>query len=525
MRATERPDESHWKDREKHRFLSNTLMNGASQLAAILASLVFMPLLVDTFKIEYYGLFMLVSSVSAYAALLDFGVGSALTKMVAEHRATGDRESLSGVASSALVFYATAGLVAAVGISVTALLVGVFFNAGIEGPKLLREMLLVTAAFQLVQWPASMGRHVLAGLQRYDILARTAVLATALAIVATLVVIVTGAGPVALVAANGAIASVVALVNVYYARRHSQIRLSLAAVSRSRMAAIFGFSWAIFVVQLSDLLFYQQTDRILIGVLISATAVGLYEAAAKFNVLISYLSGLTISAVLPLASSMRARGRHEGLRSLFVRGTKYGVALVAPVAIVAAVFAAPLILVWLGPQFAGQGTVAAVLLLPHALVALGLMGDAIVISHGRIGRRIPYILGQAALNIVLSVVLARPLGILGVALGTAVAHLVDFPLHIRFLLKETGVSFGDWLREIVMPVYPLLVLPVVVSLALRSTVLAHSIAGLFLAGLIAVGLYWIAFFALGTSTEERSDLYRAVADMRYRRRSLTGVEF
>lgn len=503
-------------EREKHRFFSNTLMNGGAQIAAVLSSLVFMPLLIESFKIEYYGLFMIVSSVTAYAALLDFGVGSALTKMVAEHRSTGDRESLSGVVSSALAFYLVVGVVVAAVVTALALLVGVFFDVGVEGPALLRDMLLVSAAFQLIQWPASTARHVLAGLQRYDILSKNAVLATVLMIGVTLAVILTGAGPVALVAASGGVASIIALLNVYLARRLSDFRVSFALVSRSRLTIIFGFSWAIFVVQLSDLLFYQQTDRLLVGALISATAVGLYEAAAKFNVLVIYVSGLTISAVLPLAASMKAQGRHASLRSLFVRGTKYGVALVAPIALVAAVLATPLIRVWLGPQFTEMGIVAAWLLVPHSLLALGLMGDSIVISHGRIGRRIPYITGQAVLNIVLSVLLIRPFGILGVAMGTAIAHLVDVPLHIRFLLKETGVSLREWLREIVSPVYPLLVAPVLVSVLLRGTILAESIPGLIVAGAISVGIYWVAVFFLGTSDPERRDLLQAVSALRER---------
>ena len=501
---------------EKRRLVANTFANGFSQFASMLASLVFMPMLVASFGITTYGLFMLALSVTAYAALLDLGVGSALTKMVAEHTATGDRKQLTGVISSALLFYLAVGGVVATAMAIVGALAGSIFHLPASQAVLMRNMLWIGAAFQLWYWPSSTARHVLAGLQRYDVLGWTGLLATVLGIAATLAVLVTGAGPVLLVALTGAVTSAVSLVNIGAAARLTPTgrgghTVALAEPTATHFRAIFAFSWAIFVIQVADVLFYQNTDRILLGIFATATAVGLYEAAAKFNVLLTYLSGVTVSAVLPLASSMGAEGRHASLRALFVRGTKYGSALIAPIAIVLAVFAGPIISAWLGPRFDGQGPVAVVLLLPHVLVCLGLMGDAIVISQGRMAARIPYVFLQAVINVVVSALLIPRLGIIGVAIGTAVAHVVDFPIHIRFLLARTGVTLAAWLREVVAPVYPLLVVPLAIAWALARTGLAHSLPGIAFASAIALGAYWAAVYAIGLTTAERAELRGVLA--------------
>lgn len=502
---------------EKRRLVVNTLLNGSAQVASILASIVLMPLLIRAFGLVGYGLFMLASSVVAYAALLDLGVGSALTKLVAEHATKGDTQALRQAVSSALLFYTLVGFTVAAAMLLVGAAVGSIFDVDQSGAILLRDMLWLGAVFQLVYWPASTGRHVLAGLQRYDVLAVTGVLATVLSIVAAVVVLFTGRGPLLLVGLNGAVIAVVSIANVAMARRLSRVRsAALSGASRLQLATIFSFSWAVFVVQIVDVVFYQQTDRLLLGILAGAAAVGLYEAAAKFNALITYLAALTVSAVLPLASSMGAEGRTASLRSLFVRGTKYGAALIAPVTIVLAVFASPLIEVWLGPGFAGQGVVAQVLILPHVIVSLGLMGDTIVISQGRLGRRIPWIVLQAVVNVVLSALLIPRIGVMGVAIGTMVAHLLDFPIHIRFLLQETGVGFVEWIREIVAPVYPLLVIPLLVGVALARTPLAGSLAGIVLAAGAALAAYWGAWLVFGLSRVEKAEIRSALAAIRGR---------
>lgn len=502
---------------EKRRLVVNTLANGVSQFAAMLASLVFMPLLIGAFGLEDYGLFMLATSVSAYAVLLDLGIGSALTKFVAEHEATGDREALVGSASSALALYTGVGVLGAGLMFAVGALAGAIFDISAEGAQLLRTMLWIGAGFQLWYWPASTARHVLAGLQRFGVLAATGVTSTVLTIAATLFVILGGYGPIILVTLNGFVMVVVSALNVIAARRLSGVPvLGFTGASRLYVRAIFTFSWAVFVVQLSDVLFYQQTDRVLLGIFAGATAVGLYEAAAKFNALLTYVSGLSVSAVMPLASSMGATGRYASLHSLLLRGTKYAAALVCPIVVVLVVFARPLIAAWLGPDFAEQALVAQVLIFPHLLTSLGLVGDAVVISQGKLAGRVPYIVFQAVLNILLSVLLIPRYGVLGVALGTSIAHVVDWPLHMRFLARNTNTTMREALRVVAAPVYPLLVVPLLASIGLSVTALADSIPGILVASAAAVALYWGALAAVGLNPTERAELGRALTAVRAR---------
>jgi O-antigen/teichoic acid export membrane protein len=206
---------------------------------------------------------------------------------------------------------------------------------------------------------------------------------------------------------------------------------------------------------------------------------------------------------------MHAAGRHASLRQLLIRGTKYGAALIAPITLMLVVFAGRIIAIWLGPDFAGQALSAQVLVFPHVLVSMGLMGDAIIISRGRLGRRVPYILAQAVVNVVLSALLIPKYGVLGVAIGTAASHLIDFPLHINFLLKETGVTLGEWMREVVAPVYPLLLLPIALGIGLAQTPLADSLIGIAVASAIAIGAYWVALFFVGLTPFEREEFGHA----------------
>jgi len=100
----------------------------------------------------------------------------------------------------------------------------------------------------------------------------------------------------------------------------------------------------------------------------------------------------------------------------------------------------------------------------------------------------------------------RPWGMTGVALGTVVASLIDYPLHLRYLSRNVGLHYGSFVREVVLPVYPLLLLPAALAWAARVGGLTTSLAGTVLTFAMAALLYWMAFLMLMVSRAERDGL-------------------
>lgn len=504
---------------DKRRIVENTLANGFAQAAALISSLIFMPMLINAFGLVDYGLFLITTTVAQYSQLLDFGVGASLVKLVAEHDARDDREGIGPVASAALMFYLVIGVV------IAAIMVGLAFTTAFWMSKttpasslaLLQRLLLVGAVFALWQWPANTFMYVLNGFQRFTVTARVQLAVTVANIGVYIAVLVTHHGPVALFAGTSAVLMLGSLVNVYLGMKQlAGVRVSPARAKSSFLKQIFRLSWAIFLVQLSSVILYQQTDRLVLAVFVGAAAVGLYEGAGKFMGLITQLTAFANSAVIPMASRLDASGEYDKLRMLFLRGTKYVLALVAPVVAVLVVLARPILVKWLGPQFADMAVNAQILVAPHLLIVGGTIGDSIIVGTGALKRRLPYSLAMTAANLVLSLLLVRPLGIRGVVLGTAIPYLIDYPIHIWWLLRELKVPASRWFREVVLPVYPLLLVPVGLAVVGALTPLASSLAGLGLLGVVSVGAYFAALYLVGLTDAERADVQAGLATVRER---------
>lgn len=493
---------------EKRRLISNTAANGIAQFTAMASSLIFMPLLIKEFGTTDFGLFILASAVAAYASLVDFGVGTSLIKNIAERAAVSDSEGIGKYVSTGLSFYLVIGVLVAIVIAAFALVSGAVFNVTAESAVLLRNLLLVVAISSIWVWPGSTALYVLAGFQRYTLTASTAMFVSFANVGVILAVLAYNQGPVVLLAGQSGVALIGIVANTLFARNAmGEARVNPVLADREVFRDIISFSWVIFVLQVCTIVIYQQTDRIVLGIFLGATAVTMYEAAGKMQGLVTQLTQFATSAVMPFASQLAAEGRGSSIKTLFYRGTKYVMALVLPAVLALMILASPIITEWLGPAFSSMA-LSAQILLSYQLLGVGaVIGEAILIARGNARKRLFNSIFVVTLgNLILSIVLVQKIGIMGVVIGTAVPWIVDFPWRLRVALREVDVSLRDWFMKSAGPVYLSLIGTAAVALLAYKTPLVDSLLGLAVVMVAAVAASWGLLAAFSLTDVEKSEV-------------------
>lgn len=198
------------------------------------------------------------------------------------------------------------------------------------------------------------------------------------------------------------------------------LRLSLPIATSSFMIAV-----------------YYNIDKVMLGVVRDDAEVGLYEAAYK----------LLSAAIMPcivlaqgffpqLAAAHTGEGaalRHTS--ELFLR-TLLAVGL--PLVALAAVLGPSLILVFFGPDFQGSVAPFSILLINAAFVYLNTAYAQPLLAWNRQQAFMRAVMGGAAVNVALNLVLIPPLGSSGAAVATVVAEICVLSLVLRPHYTETG---------------------------------------------------------------------------------------
>lgn len=491
---------------QKRRILKNTAANGVAQAVSMISTFIFLPLLVRDFGVSAYGVLALSMSVSAYALLLDLGVSAALVRLVAERTARDDGRGIASAIFSATTIYGALGVFVAGLMVLLGLGAGEIFNVSQAEATLLTTLLWVGALHHLLYWPALTARDALAGLQRYDLISGVTLATVAIDVAGTIYVLATGSSPVVLVVIRLAAMVLASCAHVTLLARLLPSEARRITASVTDMRAILRSGSSVFVLQIAQVMSRQQTDKLVLGIFAGTAAVTLYDIAAKLNSLVTSIAGLATSAVLPVAAQLNAREEHGSLREMFLRGTKLIATALAPVTAIMIAIAAPFIAAWFGPGFEDAVPVAQLLLLSQVFLPLYQLGDPILIGRDRFGLWVPGGLTLAILNVALSVVLVQGFGVMGVALGTLVAVMLELPWYMRVFGREMSIPAGEWLRRTAWPAYPLLVVPAVVAYLAGMTVRGGSLAGLFAVGVVALALYWATMLAVGYSREERLEM-------------------
>lgn len=186
----------------------------------------------------------------------------------------------------------------------------------------------------------------------------------------------------------------------------------------------------------------QRFDIILVGAIAGVTQAAVYAAASRFLALGQLAGGAISQAVQPhLGTALTHEDRTE-VRTLYTTSTGWLIALTWPLYLSFIVFAPSILHVFGGGY--DEGSHALIVLSCSMLVATGCgMVDMVLLMAGRSSWNLYNVLAAFVTNLAIDLWLIPPLGILGAAIGWAVAILVANLLPLTEVAASTRVHpFG-----------------------------------------------------------------------------------
>jgi O-antigen/teichoic acid export membrane protein len=507
--------------------IKNILMNWAAFVATIGIGFVMSPFLVRHLGDEVYGVWVLVGSLVGYLGLLDFGITPSTVKYVAEYRALGDQQAINRLITTSLTVYSFIGFTT---LAVSAAF-AVLFNRIFHTPlsfNTAAAVVLITGLNLALTFPATVFVGVLRGYQRYDLDGSVTTFSIIIRSVLIVVLIWQGYGILALAVVTFAfdILRLFYLIRCAY-KLNAEIAIKREFFDRAELRKLFGYSvFAFLMIVGKRLIFY--TDAIVIGIFMSPAAITLYSIA---NRLVTYLLQVseTMGVLTPTASDLGARNDQNAIKEMLILSTKYMLLVALPVAAVFFILGDRFIALWMGPEYTGSTFILSILTIAVLAHLLEMPAHTVLLGLGKHKIVALFTLAQAIANLILSLVLVKPYGLEGVALGTTIPTVV-------FTLVAIVIYFKNYLRVSLMeyasrslPKALLVQLPFVVllfliknylppTLLIASTNRALLLVTFFAEILIALIPYGILVFVFCISPTERAAIFKIKEKFGFKRR-------
>ena len=481
--------------------------NLSTRYLAIIAEMV-IGLLVLPFNVAHlgtsaYGLWMLTTSITAYFSVLDLGYSGALVKFVAQYRAKHDIRGLNEILSTTFYLFTIFGVITYVAAMIIAALLDRILHIPPDQLHIARVVLLVTSVNVAVGTAFTVFGAVINGFQRYDINNITGTISGILAAVVNVAVLWMGYGLIPLV-----IATTTVRVLTYWVYRANAYRvfrgldLSPRLFRRSRLREVTSFSVFMMLIDWANKLNYS-IDAIVIGIILGTTAVAIWSVGQRLAEVTQRLTNQLNDILFPNVVDHVESSRLDRLQATLLIGTRLSLATVVPIAVALMLMGEPLIVAWVGPDFHGSVIVVQLLALT-VMVRIGNATAQTLLKGAGEHKLVAYTnIVASAVNLGLSIVLARRMGLAGVAIGTlvpisAAALFVIFPAGCR----RVGLPIVRAFADAVWPaVWPAAVMAAYIALT-RPLIPVSLIPVLANMGVSAL-VYVATFLTFGVSTAER----------------------
>ena len=344
-----------------HKFINrrqltrSTVWNFLGQGVPLIAAFFTIPILIDALGLGRFGTLTLVWVLIGYASILDFGLGRALTQLVAQEIGENEGRNVSSLVSTALLSMIMIGGIAVIIFWVAA---GWLARALLHSPPELfgeTSASIRIIALSLPFLVVSTGlRGVLEAYQRFDLVNIVRLPLGLLSYIGPLIVLPFShrLDFIVVVLVAGRVATVI-VYSTFCHRLIPQPKPGFFDVRYVRPLLAFG-SWMTVSNVISPLMLYL--DRFLIAGLVSVTAVAYYttpyEVVTRLWIVPSAILGVMFPAFSYEFSQNRQRARRLYFRSLIAI-----FAILLPPVLGIMLFAKPGLSLWLGPAFAEKSFV------------------------------------------------------------------------------------------------------------------------------------------------------------------------
>lgn len=429
-------------------FARSVIIGLSGQFLSLVVNFLVIPILMRGLGTQTYGLYIMLHTAVSYAMLTTLGIGSALVRYAAQFKASGDGRALRQTAFYASLFYSAAALLgsAAAWVLAPRMAENLLRLSGSTGADAV--FVLRTAAFSAVAWTfVEMSLTLLQGLQLFAWHAVLSAAQSAGFLIGCALLVSSGRGVRALAVWHAVWGTLLAICGLGFGLGRlgrtagpGPRELPVGEFLRYGLGSGFGrFAWIV----------TNQFDKVYVARAASLTDTTLYSVPAGLLQRLNVLRSVVSNVALPMMSELHGPDAVAQLRRMYLKSVRFMLWFGLPPMIFLFALMPQFLGLWLGGDFASKSIwPARFLVIGQAMFFLQGQADLVIVARDKPWRVDALVWLQAATCLLAWKLLIARHGILGVAIGSAVAQGLCMTIALAFShVRIMRLSWREFLTE------------------------------------------------------------------------------
>lgn len=475
----------------------------------ILIHLIYTPAMISVLGKNEYGIYSLASSIISYLNLLSLGFGASYIRFYTRYKKQQNTKAIKELNGLYLLVFTIIGAISLVAGLFIAKNVNVFFNASYTAEELqLARVLMIFLAINLaISFPASLFVSYISSQEKFIYQKLMNMGKTVVSPCLCIALLFLGYGSIGMVVATTLLSIIVDIINVIYCVSKLKMKFLIKSRNKELLSEITKFSIFIALNQIIDQLNWQ-TDKLILGKLINASAVSIYSIGATLNTMYISFSNAIVSVFTPRVHRVVEEGRDvdNKLTEMFIKigRIQYFVLMLLLSGFI--FFGKYFIFKWVGPGFEESYYVALFLMCPITISLIQNLGIEIQRAKNKHQFRSIIYMIMAILNILVSIQFCKIYGIVGVAFGTTISLLFANGLIMNYYyIKKLGINVLKFWKSIIS-IFPGFVMPGLFGVVVLRYYTFKGYTDLFVVIAVYSIIYCISVILFSLNNEEKNAL-------------------
>lgn len=490
--------------------LRNIASNWAGFAINAVITLILTPFVLRELGDARYGVWVLTLSIIGYYGFLDLGLRGSVNQYLTRYLALDDYGKANECISTAVATLSALG----------ALLWGLSIGAAYLAPRIFdlptgmeNEVfwcLLIVGFASAVQFAFFSFGAVFTATQRFDLANLIGAMSRVLMAGSIYVVLSAGFGliGISIVTCGANLIDYLIRWRVAY-QLAPRLEVSWRGINLARLREMGSFGFWNFLISVSTYIFLHA-DALVIGLFMPIVAVTHFALAANLWRQINDVLTPVGQVMFPIATELHARRERGGLERLYCDGSRLMMLATICIVLIASFWAEDFYRLWVGEKylsgtpFPSVASLLQVFLIGTVALYTTNIGGQILLGAGRVRLLAVSVICEAGLNLVLSLILIRFYGLVGVAASSVFALVLVRLIVIPLILQRyQGLHIKNLLYGVCRPLAVGVLLAALIVCIRHISQQTEDWLHLILQGILAGTSAVIVVLAVGVTTEER----------------------
>lgn len=476
----------------------------------ILAGFVYTPWMVERIGKGDYGLYTLANSLITLF-LVDFGLGSAISRYIAKYRAEGRQDKIDNFLGIVYKLYLIIDAMILVALTILFFFIDrIYVKLTPDELGKFKVVYLISASFAVVNFPFVTLNGILNSYEEFIHLKLSDVIYRILLIAMTVAALLMGHGLYALVTVHAIAGLVVIAYKLIVLKRRVDLKVNWKYSDHSLCKDIFAFSVWVTISTLAQRLVFNITPTIL-GAVANSGAIAVFGIVTAIEGYAYTFTTAINGMFMPRISRIYAQGNeNEELMPLLMNVGKFQYALNGLIVAGFAVVGKAFINLWMDSTYADAYYGILLVVIPGLFFNSLQIANTAMIVRKKVNLQAWINLGMGIINVVLSLLLSCEFGVIGACISIFVAYMIRVVALLIVYKKILKLDVSAFIKNC----YVRMSIPILITVGL-GFLMNYFIADngwiiLCGKGIAVVVVYALVILGFGLTRNERKIIFRII---------------